>query len=122
MLLHPIGSLYHRITVNGLVPVISDPPLSDQSQIASGIIFLELFHLQSRPVSALSNQTRNQGCPAGLMGGTTAATCIGMEKLVEENEVPPCWVAGIASIPAMAGTVTVFVSFKQACHAAGDLA
>jgi hypothetical protein len=48
------------------------------------------------------------------------AAGIGVEEFVEEDEVLPCGVGGVAAVATVAGAVTVCIWFEEPAHAAGD--
>ena len=69
----------------------------------------------------LAQQACDQRRPAGLVGGAAAAAGVGMEVLMEEEEVFPGGMGGVAGICAVAGAVAGCVRLKEAAEAAGDL-
>ena len=69
----------------------------------------------------LAQERGDQGCPAGLVAGSAAADGLGIEILVEEDEVFPMRILGVGSVPSMAGPGAVGVGAKEIRHAGGDL-
>ena len=55
------------------------------------------------------------------MGGAEAAAGVGVEVLVEEDEVAPMGVGGVARVRAVARAVAGVVGLKEARQAAGEL-
>ena len=70
--------------------------------------------------STFADEACDEGGPSGLVRSAAAAAGVGVEEFVEEDEVLPCGIGGVAVVAAVAGPVAVGIRFEEPAHAAGD--
>ena len=74
--------------------------------------------------AALTDEAHDKSCPASLVRGAQAFTGFAMEVFVEEQQVLPIWIVGIALgklIVSKAGAIAFFVFFEERNKAVTDV-